>query len=72
MYIASMTCTPYSCQVMSPAKTNEAERTRLSRSAVVDRALELADREGIDALTIRRLAAELGVTPMALYWDFRS
>jgi len=57
---------------MSPAKTNEAERTRLSRSAVVDRALELADREGIEALTIRRLAAELGVTPMALYWHFRS
>jgi TetR/AcrR family transcriptional regulator, tetracycline repressor protein len=51
---------------MAPTKTNEAERTRLSRSAVVDRAIELADREGIDALTIRRLAAELGVTQMDL------
>ncbi len=57
---------------MAPAKTAEAERTRLSRSAVVDRALQLADSEGIDALTIRRLATELGVTPMALYWHFRS
>jgi AcrR family transcriptional regulator len=39
---------------------------------VVDRALHLADTEGVDALTIRRLAQELGVTPMALYWHFRN
>ncbi|HEX9034009.1 MAG TPA: TetR family transcriptional regulator [Streptosporangiaceae bacterium] len=57
---------------MAAAKTGDAERTRLSRSAVVDRALELADSHGIEALTIRRLATELGVTPMALYWHFRS
>jgi AcrR family transcriptional regulator len=57
---------------MAPAKTAEAERVKLSRSAVVDRALALADAEGIDALTIRRLAQELGVTPMALYWHFRN
>lgn len=40
----------------------------LSRDAVVDRALALADAEGLDAVTIRRLGQELGVTPMALYW----
>src|SRR6185437_2057720 len=57
---------------MAPAKAAQVERTRLSRSAVVDRALQLADAEGIDALTIRRLATELGVTPMALYWHFRN
>lgn len=57
---------------MAAAKAGEAERTRLSRSAVVDRAVTLADSEGVDALTIRRLATELGVTPMALYWHFRS
>ena len=67
-----MDCTAYSCQVMAPTKTSEAERTRLSRSAVVDRALWLADTEGVEALTIRRLATELGVTPMALYWHFRN
>ena len=50
----------------------EPGRPRLSKSAVVSRALELADRGGVDALTIRRLATELGVTPMALYWHFRS
>ncbi len=57
---------------MGPVKAGEAERTRLSRSAVVDRALALADAEGVDALTVRRLAQDLGVTPMALYWHFRS
>lgn len=77
-----MDCTSYSCQVMAQMKAAdpksaepkaaESERTRLSRSAVVDRALRLADAEGVDALTIRRLAQELGVTPMALYWHFRN
>jgi AcrR family transcriptional regulator len=36
------------------------------------RALKLADADGLDALTIRKLAQHLGVTPMALYWHFRS
>jgi AcrR family transcriptional regulator len=47
-------------------------RARLSKRAVTDRALKLADAEGLDALTIRKLAQDLGVTPMALYWHFRS
>jgi TetR/AcrR family transcriptional regulator, tetracycline repressor protein len=57
---------------MTSIPTLESERGRLSRAAVVDRALALADAEGLEALTIRRLANELGVTPMALYWHFRS
>ncbi len=75
-----MTCTPYSCQVTSSRRSrsgraparDEGERTRLTRQAVADRALALADADGLDALTIRKLATELGVTPMALYWHFRS
>jgi TetR/AcrR family transcriptional regulator, tetracycline repressor protein len=75
-----MTCTSYSCQVTSSqqvrsgstAARDEGERTRLTRDAVVGRALQLADSIGLDALTIRKLATELGVTPMALYWHFRS
>jgi AcrR family transcriptional regulator len=51
--------------------TEDTERARLTRAAVVDRALSLADASGLDALTIRKLATELGVTPMALYWHFR-
>lgn len=43
---------------------------RLSREAILDRALAVADAEGIDAVSLRRLARELGVTPMALYWHF--
>ena len=39
---------------------------------VVEGALSLAEAEGLGAVTIRRLAKELGVTPMALYWHFRS
>jgi TetR/AcrR family tetracycline transcriptional repressor len=44
---------------------------RLSRDALAAGALALADREGIDAVTIRRLAADHSVTPMALYWHFK-
>lgn len=52
--------------------TAETDRPRLSKAAVVERGLALADAEGLEAVTIRRLAAELGVTPMALYWHFRN
>jgi TetR/AcrR family transcriptional regulator, tetracycline repressor protein len=45
---------------------------RLTKAAVADRALRLADDEGLDAVTVRRLAKELGVTPMALYWHFKN
>ncbi|GAA3199396.1 TetR/AcrR family transcriptional regulator [Actinocorallia longicatena] len=44
----------------------------LTREAVVESALRLGDAEGLDAVTIRRLAQELGVTPMALYWHFKN
>ena len=50
---------------------DDGERARLTRAAVVGRALALADESGLDTLTIRKLATELGVTPMALYWHFR-
>ena len=43
---------------------------RLSRDTIVDCAMTLADAEGLDAVTIRRLAQENGVTPMAMYWHF--
>ena len=51
-------------------KRSEAIRGRLSREAIVACAIELADREGLEAVTIRRLAQEQGVTPMAMYWHF--
>jgi AcrR family transcriptional regulator len=42
-------------------------RTRLSRSIVLRAAVALADEEGLDGFSMRRLAQELGVVPMALY-----
>ena len=39
----------------------------LTRRAIVERALDLGDAEGLEAVTLRRLATDLGVTPMALY-----
>ncbi|MDX2693357.1 TetR/AcrR family transcriptional regulator [Streptomyces ipomoeae] len=40
---------------------------RLSRDRVLASALALVDREGLSALSMRRLGAELGVEAMALY-----
>lgn len=42
-------------------------RAGLGREAVVRAAVQIADAEGIDALSMRRVSQELGVTPMALY-----
>lgn len=43
------------------------QRTPLTRRAVLSAGVHLADREGIDAVSMRRLADTLGVVPMALY-----
>lgn len=45
----------------------EVKRPPLDRSLVVTAAVRLADDEGLDAVTMRRLAQALQVTPMALY-----
>ncbi|MET9343769.1 TetR family transcriptional regulator [Nonomuraea sp. NPDC003804] len=45
---------------------------KLTAEAIVEKALEIGDAEGLDAVTIRRLATDLGVTPMALYWHFKN
>jgi len=47
-------------------------RSPLSRARVLDAAVELADREGIDAVSMRRLGQELGVEAMSLYTHVRS
>ena len=68
-----MTCTVYSCQVMATKRRQSGpERTALTPRRVVEGALALADAEGLGAVTIRRLAEGLGVTPMALYWHVHS
>jgi AcrR family transcriptional regulator len=65
----------YSCQVTKTGNRPEepaGDKPRLSKRTVTEGALKLADADGLDALTIRKLAQHLGVTPMALYWHFRS
>jgi TetR/AcrR family transcriptional regulator, tetracycline repressor protein len=46
-------------------------RRGLTREAIVRRALEIGDGEGLEAVSLRRLASDLGVTPMALYRHVR-
>jgi TetR/AcrR family tetracycline transcriptional repressor len=47
------------------------KRRILTTDLVVNRAMEVADAEGLQAITLRRLAIELGVTPMAVYRHVR-
>ncbi|MER6342319.1 helix-turn-helix domain-containing protein [Streptomyces tendae] len=44
---------------------------RLRREAIADSAIAIADVEGLEAVTIRRLAKQHIVTPTALYWHFK-
>ncbi len=46
------------------------DRPRLSRERVLECAVAVADEGGLSALTMRSLARELGVKPMALYYYF--
>jgi len=45
----------------------DAAAAGLTRADVVQAAIDLADAEGLDAVSIRRVASALGVRPMALY-----
>ena len=40
----------------------------LSREAIVRKALQVLDEHGLQKLSMRKLAAELGAAPMSLYW----
>ncbi|MBT9329369.1 TetR/AcrR family transcriptional regulator, partial [Salmonella enterica subsp. enterica serovar Typhimurium] len=40
---------------------------KLSREAIVDAAIALADEDGLDALSMRRIADRMGVGAMSLY-----
>lgn len=40
----------------------------LDRTKILDAALAIVDREGVDGFTIRTLAKALGVYPTAIYW----
>ena len=46
--------------------------SRLSRERVLGAAIKIADRDGVDALTMRRLADELGAGAMSVYYHVAS
>lgn len=45
-----------------------ADRPALTRDRIIRTALEIIDRDGIEALSMRHLGAELSVDPMAIYY----
>src|SRR5688572_2962639 len=51
-----------------PAKSREEPRIPMSRDRVLRAAIEQADAGGIASLTMRKLAQELGVEAMTLYY----
>lgn len=52
---------------MGTRTTTTAERTPVTRERIVGTALELIDRDGLERLSMRRLAAALGIEAMSLY-----
>jgi AcrR family transcriptional regulator len=53
---------------METAEPDTDRRPRLSKERVLRVAVALADRDGIESLTMRKLADELGVGAMSLYY----
>ena len=43
----------------------------VTRDDVIHTAIQLLEEVGLDGLTLRRLATELGISAPTLYWHFR-
>ena len=56
----------------APTVASTERRTPLTRQRVLETAVELADRHGIESVSMRRLGQELGVEAMSLYTHVRS
>jgi AcrR family transcriptional regulator len=55
-----------------PSGGQAKKRQRLSPEAIIEAAIRLADAEGLEAVSIRRVAAELDARAMSLYDHFTS
>jgi len=53
-------------------KAERDRRTQLTREQVLTAAIALADRDGIESISMRRLAQELGIEAMSLYTHVRN
>ncbi len=52
-------------------KNKKSKTPRIQPEAVIKAALEILDAEGLDNVTLRRLASKLNVQAPALYWHFK-
>ena len=53
-------------------RSQSAPRVPLTRDAIIDAALRILDQEGIDGLSMRRVAQELNTGAGSLYWHVRN
>ena len=56
----------------APARPSKRRRDPISKDAIVAAAIRLLDREGLTALSMRKLADELGAGAASLYWHVGS
>ena len=59
-------------KISAVGTTGPERRPQLTRQRVMTVAIELADRDGIDSISMRKLAQELGVEAMSLYTHVRN
>ena len=55
-----------------PPRGRAAPRVPLTRAAIIDAALRILDREGMDGLSMRKVAEELKTGAASLYWHVRN
>ena len=55
-----------------PKRAAKRKREPITQEAIVDKALEVLDAEGLDGLSMRRVADELGTGAATLYWHVGS
>jgi AcrR family transcriptional regulator len=56
----------------SPKRASKRKREPITQEAIVDKALDVLDAEGLDGLSMRRIAEELGTGAASLYWHVGS
>src|SRR6266516_3175588 len=57
---------------LRPQREEQARRPPLSRERIVRAAVELADADGLEGLSMRRIASRLGAGTNSLYWYLNS
>jgi AcrR family transcriptional regulator len=56
----------------SPQRATKRRREPITQEAIVDTAMRVLDQEGLDGLSMRRVAEELGTGAASLYWHVGS